>query len=45
MGYDSKKEIGDTMLSYEGIFFEGETVDFIHSLEKETLPVMIMNYI
>ena len=28
------------MLSYEGIFFEGETVDFIHSLEKEKLPVI-----
>ena len=40
MGYDSKKEIGDTMLSYEGIFFEGETVDFIHSLETEKLPLV-----
>ena len=28
------------MLSYEGIFFEGETVDFIHSLEKEQLPII-----
>lgn len=28
------------MLSYEGIFFEGETVDLIHSLEKEQLPVI-----
>lgn len=25
------------MLSYEGIFFEGETVNFIHSLEETTL--------
>lgn len=25
------------MISYEGIFFEGETVDLIHSLEKEPL--------
>ena len=40
MGYDSKKEIGDTMLSYEGIFFEGETIDFIHSLETEKLPLV-----
>ena len=28
------------MLSYEGIFFEGETVDFIHSLETEQLPII-----
>lgn len=28
------------MLSYEGIFFEGETVDFIHSLEKFQLPIV-----
>lgn len=28
------------MLSYEGIFFEGETAEFIHSLEKEKLPVI-----
>lgn len=28
------------MLSYEGIFFEGETEDFIHSLEKEQLPLV-----
>ncbi len=28
------------MLSYEGIFFEGETVDFIHSLEKNQLPII-----
>lgn len=27
------------MLSYEGIFFEGETVELIHSLEKEKLPI------
>lgn len=26
------------MISYEGIFFEGETADFIHSLEKNQLP-------
>lgn len=26
------------MLSYEGIFFERETADLIHSLEKEKLP-------
>ncbi len=28
------------MVSYEGIFFEGETVDFIHSLEKNRLPIV-----
>ena len=28
------------MLSYEGIFFEGETVDLIHSLEKVRLPIV-----
>lgn len=28
------------MLSYEGIFFEGETVDFIHSLETIKLPIV-----
>ena len=28
------------MLSYEGIFFEGEAADLIHSLEKDPLPVV-----
>ena len=28
------------MLSYEGIFFEGETVDLIHSLENNRLPIV-----
>lgn len=28
------------MLSYEGIFFEKETVDFIHSLEKNCLSIV-----
>ena len=28
------------MLSYEGIFFEGETLDLIHSLEAEQLPIV-----
>ena len=28
------------MLSHEGIFFEGETLDLIHSLEKEQLSVV-----
>lgn len=28
------------MLSYEGIFFEGETADLIHSLEGERLPII-----
>lgn len=28
------------MLSYEGIFFEGKTADFIHSLEKQRLPIV-----
>ena len=28
------------MLSYEGIFFEGDSVDFIHSLEKNQLPIV-----
>ena len=28
------------MLSYEGIFFEGETINLIHSLEKERLPMV-----
>ena len=28
------------MLSYEGVFFEGDAADFIHSLEKKRLPVV-----
>lgn len=28
------------MLSYEGIFFEGDTVDFLHSLEKKRLSIV-----
>ncbi len=28
------------MLSYEGIFFEGDAADFIHSLEEKRLPVV-----
>ena len=28
------------MLSYEGIFFEADIVDFIHSLEKNHLPIV-----
>ena len=28
------------MLNHEGIFFEGETLDLIHSLEKERLPIV-----
>ena len=28
------------MLSYEGIFFEGDAVDLIHSLEKVQLPIV-----
>lgn len=28
------------MVSYEGIFFEGDVVDFIHSLEEVHLPVI-----
>ncbi len=28
------------MVSYEGIFFETETVDLIHSLERDRLPVV-----
>ena len=28
------------MLNHEGIFFEGETLDLIHSLEKEQLPIV-----
>lgn len=28
------------MISYEGIFFDDDTVDFIHSLEKVQLPIV-----
>ena len=28
------------MLSYEGIFFDKDTADFIHSLEKPRLPIV-----
>ena len=33
------------MLSYEGIFFEADMIELIHSLEKEKLSKVMMKYI